>query len=107
MSQPKTGGAVRKPVTVFFTMAHTPQGVKRVGRAYSSKATASDWVPFVRGAWHCRVTVRKLVVSFTAGGQIDAKTIRRLDREFNMNAEGMQGDCQWVTRQKFNGPRPQ
>ncbi len=85
MSHAANEGGLRKPKTVYFTMAHTPMGVKRVGRAYSSRGAARDWVPFVRGAWNCRVTVRKLVIRFTEDGQIDEETKRRLDREFNMN----------------------
>lgn len=76
---------MRKPIPLFFTMAHTPHGVRRVGKAYPSREVARDWIPLVRGAWHCRVTVRKLVVRFNADGQIDAKTKRRLDLEFNLD----------------------
>jgi len=77
---------IRPSVTVFFTMVHTPWGVKRVGKAYGSRKAALEWVPFVRGAWrNCRVSVRQLTVRFDATGEIDERTKRRLDSEFNMD----------------------
>lgn len=79
-------GKRRKPVTVFFTMVHSPTGLQRAGRPYRTRKAAREWVPFVRGAWHgMRVTVEPCLITFDADGKPDKATRERLDKEFNMD----------------------
>jgi hypothetical protein len=81
-----TTETTRQPITVYFTMVHTPHGVKRVGDAFRSETAAKGWVSFVRGAWRgCRVSVRSMTLRFGPDGRIDAETRKRLDEEFNLD----------------------
>lgn len=83
---PVDGIVIRRPVDVWFTMVHLPTGAIRVGKAYRSRKAAVDWLPIVKGKWrYYRVSVRKLTVRFCPDGQIDERTKRRLDSEFNMD----------------------
>jgi hypothetical protein len=76
--------SARKPIKVFFTMVHTPTGVKRVGDRHRTRKDAQDWAPFVSGAWHgMRVSVRGCLITFGPDGKPDAKSRERLDKEFN------------------------
>lgn len=70
---------------LYFTMAHTPNGVKRIGNPHRSLEAAKSWVPFVRGAWHSRVTVRSIEVTRDADGNPTQEFLRRMDEEFNMD----------------------
>lgn len=77
----------KPPKTVFFTMVHTPQGVKRIGNAYGSRQAANEWKPFLSSAWHgMRVTVRSCKITYGPDGKPDAKSRKRLSEEFNLDA---------------------
>jgi len=66
-------------------MVHTPDGIRRVGKTYYSLQTAREWLPFVRASFRgCKVEVRSMVVRFDDSGQMDDKSRKRLDEEFNM-----------------------
>lgn len=71
---------------VYFTMIEHPfNGWIRVGKAYGTRKTAQEWLPFVRKAWRglrgkvssCSLTWRD--------GKLDAASVKRLD-SFNMDA---------------------
>ena len=74
--------------TVFFTMVKHPATGKwtRVGKAYTSRKTATEWLPFVRGAWRniCPVKVSQFTVRFV-NGIITAKSKAILDTKYNMD----------------------
>ena len=77
----------KPPKTVYFTMVHSPQGIRRIGNAYGSKEAALGWTAFVSSAWHgMRVSVRSCKITYGPDGQPDAKTKARLDKEFNLDA---------------------
>lgn len=70
---------------VFFTMVWHPRyGWIRVGKAYPSKKSAQEWVPFVRSYWR---GLRTRVVSCTlrfVDGRMTAASAKKLDAKFNM-----------------------
>jgi len=70
---------------VFFTMVQHPKyGWMRVGKAYASKNSAQEWVPFVRSYWR---GLRTKVVSCTlrfVDGKLTAASEKTLDVKFNM-----------------------
>ena len=70
---------------VYFTMIlHSVNGWTRAGRAYSSRAAAVEWLPFVRKAWRgLRVKVSQCTLRYNAG-HLDERSIRTLDKKFNM-----------------------
>ena len=76
---------MRQPLTLYFTMVHSPDGVKRAGPARRIRENAVDWTPFVRKFWNCRVTVRACKVTFDEDGQPDEASRRRLLEEFNID----------------------
>lgn len=73
--------------TVFFTMVmHPAKGWTRVGNAYPSKKSASDWLPFVRGAWRgCRAKVSQCTLRIE-DGKVCEESKRVLDKKFNLDA---------------------
>lgn len=75
-----------KKRTLFFTMVlHPSTGWTRVGNAYHSRKDASEWIPFVRGAWRClRVKVSQCTVRFK-DGVICEKSRKLLDVKFNLD----------------------
>ena len=74
----------RKPLELFFTMAHFPNGPRRVGPVYRTRESARGWLDFVRGATRCRASVRKCVIRFDKDGKPTAASLKRLDEEFNI-----------------------
>ncbi|GAF83362.1 unnamed protein product [marine sediment metagenome] len=72
--------------TFYFTMVHHPtKGLTRVGKAYSSRAVAQSWVPFLRHALHgLRVTVSQCTFTWR-DGVLDERSRRVLDEKFNMD----------------------
>lgn len=71
--------------TVYFTVAATPHGDKRMGPAYAKRETAQSWVKFVRKANRNAYRVRVLACRLRwVDGKLDAKSIARLDG-FNMD----------------------
>lgn len=72
--------------TVFFTMIQHPvSGWTRVGNAYGSRASASSWVPFVRGAWRgLRTKVAQCTLTLVEG-KLTEKSRRVLDQKFNLD----------------------
>ena len=72
---------------VWFTMVlHPAKGWMRAGKAYGSRETAREWVPFVRGAWRgLRVKVSQCTIRWV-NGKLDEKSRRTLDEKFNMDA---------------------
>jgi hypothetical protein len=76
----------KPPKTVYFTMVHSPQGVKRVGNAYGSKKAAREWTQFLASAWNgMRVSVRSCVITYGPDGTPDTKSRKRLSEEFNLD----------------------
>ncbi len=73
--------------TVFFTMVlHPVDGWIRVGNAYPSRKSATDWLPFVRGSWRgCRARVSQCTVRLD-GGKVCEKSRRLLDEKYNLDA---------------------
>ena len=73
--------------TVFFTMVmHPLKGWIRVGNAYPTRKSASEWVPFVRGAWKgLRVKVSQCTV-YLENGKVSEKSRRLLDAKYNLDA---------------------
>ena len=83
------GENATRTVRVFFTMVHHPSGqLIRDGNAHSTEAAAKGWVPFVRGSWRgCRVTVSPCTLRWV-DGRLDERSVRLLDKKFNLDAEG-------------------
>ncbi len=76
---------------VWFTMImHPATGWTRVGRAYASRNSASEWIPFVRGAWRGLQTKVAQCTLRWVNGQLDDKSRRTLDKKFNMDAPNKQ-----------------
>ncbi len=73
--------------TVFFTMVlHPKSGWTRVGNAYGSRHAATEWLPFVRGAWRgLRAKVSQCTLYFE-GGKVCEKSRMLLDSKYNMTA---------------------
>ena len=71
--------------TVFFTMINHPQsGWTRVGNAYGSRHAATEWLPFVRGAWRgLRAKVSQCTLYFE-DGKVCEKSRKLLDSKYNM-----------------------
>jgi hypothetical protein len=73
---------------VFFTMVYDPRfnGWTRTGKAYASRKTAREWVPFVRAAWRgCRTMVCQCTLTWR-DGKLTPKSVKVLDEKFNMDA---------------------
>ena len=73
--------------TVFFTMINHPlSGWTRVGNAYGSRHAATEWLPFVRGAWRgLRAKVSQCTLYFEDGKPCE-KSRKLLDSKYNMTA---------------------
>jgi hypothetical protein len=57
----------------------------RVGKAYRQKATAKDWISFVRSSWRGhKVRLQSCVVTFSADGKMSDKSVEELDKVFNL-----------------------
>jgi len=70
----------------FIMVLHPLNGWVRVGKAYSTRATAQEWRPFVSKAWRgCRTKVAQFTAVFR-DGKLDEKSKKTLDRKFNMDA---------------------
>jgi hypothetical protein len=77
--------------TVYFVVASTPSGDKRMGPAYPKRATAQSWAGFVRKANRNVYRVRVLACRLRwVDGKLDAESITRLDG-FNMDPPSAQG----------------
>ena len=91
VAQQETGGdcvsrLIRR--VVFFTMVYDPRfkGWTRTGKAYTSRKTAREWVPFVRAAWRgCRTKVCQCTLTWH-DGKLTPKSVKVLDEKFNMDA---------------------
>ncbi|MDD2609410.1 MAG: hypothetical protein PHX60_06885 [Giesbergeria sp.] len=73
--------------TLFFTMVmHPSEGWMRVGRPYSSRKIASEWLPFVRGAWRgLKAKISQCTVRLK-DGKVCEKSRRLLDAKYNIEA---------------------
>jgi len=71
---------------VWFTMVlHPVNGWMRVGNAYGSRKAASEWLPFVRGAWRgLRTRVSQCSLRFV-DGVLDERSRRTLDEKYNLD----------------------
>ncbi len=74
--------------TVFFTMINHPQsGWTRVGNAYGSRHAATEWLPFVRGAWRGAYGQKFRNVRFILKMAKFCEKLRNLlDTKYNMTA---------------------
>lgn len=74
-------------MTVFFTMVRHPvKGWMRCGNAYPSRKAATDWLPFVRGAWRgLRARVAQCTLRFN-DGVLTERSRKLLDQKFNLDA---------------------
>ena len=73
--------------TVFFTMINHPQsGWTRVGNAYGSRHAATEWLPFVRGAWRGLRAKVSLCTLYFEDGKVCEKSRKLLDTKYNMTA---------------------
>jgi len=73
--------------TVFFTMVlHPVKGWMRCGNAYGSRHAATEWLPFVRGAWRgLRAKVSQCTI-YLEDGKPCEKSRKLLDSKYNMTA---------------------
>jgi hypothetical protein len=79
---------MKKPRTIFFIMVDHPDGPRRVGRPFSTRENAREWVCFVRSYWNLRVTIRSCRITFSDEGVPDKKSRKRLSEEFNCEVRG-------------------
>lgn len=72
--------------TLFFTMVlHPINGWIRVGKAYPSRASASEWMPLVRGKWRgFRTKIAQCTIRLVDGKPCE-KSRKVLDVKFNLD----------------------
>lgn len=77
-----------KKKTLFFTMVdHPAKGWTRVGNAYPSSKSATEWLPFVSGSWRgLRTKISQCTVRFK-DGKLTEKSREILDKKFNLEAQ--------------------
>jgi len=71
---------------IYFTMVYRVDlGWVRVGRAYTSKEVAENWLGFVSSAWGGKPTEVSMFTVTSIDGVLDGESIRILDEKYNMD----------------------
>lgn len=84
---PQPSSPISERKRVYFTMVlHPAGGWTRVGNAYGSRKSAQGWVPFVRKSWRGLRTRVSQCTLHLIDGKLDARSVKILDRKFNMDA---------------------
>ncbi|MFO0383263.1 MAG: hypothetical protein ACK506_16290 [Pirellula sp.] len=80
----------RKPLKLWFIMrrSHLDGSLSRVGQPYGSLELARSWISFVRSAWRGHeLRIVSYTVRFNPDGSPTDKSIRKLDRFFNLEVK--------------------